>query len=136
MSKSVKKCHFFPHIVAILIVTTVRSPGRADPPFLAIKPLGFLPAAGLGFAKTLNYYGFTKRLRRGAKSDIFDKCDNLPSGDQIDSLRISKMTICQVGRQFARSASDDRRRVARRRRRRGHHASDLAVRCRRMRMIN
>jgi len=43
-----KKAHFRP----ILIVTTVRSPGRADPSFLAIKRLGILPAAGLGFAKT------------------------------------------------------------------------------------
>jgi len=61
----------------ILIVTTVRSPGRADPSFLAIKRLGILPAAGLGIAKTLNYYGFTKRLQDRPKmtfSRIYTKC--------------------------------------------------------------
>jgi len=42
-------------------VTTGRSPGRADPSFLAIKRQGTLPAAGHVLAKILVYTGFTKR---------------------------------------------------------------------------
>jgi len=43
------------------IVTTGRSPGRADPSFLAIKLQGTLPAAGPGFTRISFYTGFTKK---------------------------------------------------------------------------
>jgi len=45
----------------VLIVTTGRSPGRADPSFLAIKLQGTLPAAGPGFTRIPFYTGFTKK---------------------------------------------------------------------------
>jgi len=88
-----QKCHFFPVFARILIVTTVRSPGRADPSFLAIKPLGILPAAGLGFAKTLNYYGFTKRLRRGAKMAFLTNLTKCQSRDIFDLAGGGRATV-------------------------------------------
>jgi len=54
-------------------VTTSRSPGRADPSFLAIKPLGTLPAAGHVLAKIPFYTGFTKRGGPPGKKPLLAK---------------------------------------------------------------
>jgi len=54
-------------------VTTSRSPGRADPSFLAIKPLGTLPAAGHVLAKIPFYTGFTKREGGPCQNATFGK---------------------------------------------------------------